>query len=308
MRAMATQRSVSTGKPYPMRQILSVAELSSSAWYDKRPRKGSQRSKPGPRPYLSDDEVLSEIKAYLRSPDFNSEGYIKIHARLRRKGLRVGKNRVYKLMQEANLLNETIRKTGSGRIHDGSIITERPNTLWATDGKEFWTEQEGKCHFIGVIDHFDDQIMSFHLCKKFDRYAAMEPLREAIKNEFGSVDKGVCNGLGIALRSDHGSQFYSREYQKELRYLGIDYSPAFVRSPECNGIIERFHRTLNEQIFHQKRFKSLEQAEREIGIFIKAYNEKWLLHRLGLRSPIEYREAYMKQNVNELSNIFVDYG
>ena len=134
MKAMATELSLSTGKPYPMRQILSVAELSSSAWYDKRPRKGSQRSKPGPRPYLSDDEVLSEIKAYLRSPDFNSEGYIKIHARLRRKGLRVGKNRVYKLMQEANLLNETIRKTGSGRIHDGSIITERPNTLWATDG------------------------------------------------------------------------------------------------------------------------------------------------------------------------------
>ncbi len=63
-------------------------------------------------------------------------------------------------MQEANLLNETNKKTGSGRTHDGRIITERPNTLWATDGKEFWTEQEGKCHFIGVIDHFDDQMSS----------------------------------------------------------------------------------------------------------------------------------------------------
>ncbi len=305
---MAVQLSLATGKSYPMRQILSVAELSSSAWYDKRPCKGSKKSKPGPRPYLSDDEVLSAIKVYLKSPDFNSEGYIKIHARLKRKGLRVDKNRVYKLMQEANLLNETNKKTGSGRIHDGRIITERPNTLWATDGKEFWTEQEGKCHFIGVIDHFDDQIMSFHLCKKFDRYAAMEPLREAIKNEFGSVDKSICASMGIAMRSDHGSQFYSKGYQKELKYLGIDFSPAFVRSPECNGIIERFHRTLNEQIFYQKRFNNLEQAEREIAAFIKAYNEKWLLHRLGLRSPIEYREDYLKQDVNELENIIVDHG
>lgn len=300
MKAMAVQLSLATGKSYPMRQILSVAEFSSSAWYDKRPRHGSKRSKPGPRPYLSDDEVLSEIKVYLKSPDFNAEGYIKVHARLKRKGLRVGKNRVYKLMQEANLLNETNKKTGSGRIHDGRIITERPNTLWATDGKEFWTEQEGKCHFIGVIDHFDDQIMSFHLCKKFDRYAAMEPLREAIKKEFGSVDKNVCAGMGIAMRSDHGSQFYAKEYQKELKYLGIDFSPAFVRSPECNGIIERFHRTLNEQIFHQKRFKNLAEAQKEIAAFVKVYNEKWLLHRLGLRSPIEYREAYTKQDVNEL--------
>lgn len=297
---MASQISSYTGKRYPMRLILSIAELSSSAWYDKRPRKGSNRGKPGPKPFLSDDEVLSGIKTYLKAPVFNSEGYIKIHKRLKDQGLRVGKNRVLMLMQEANLLNDRNRKTGSGRIHDGSIITEHPNKLWATDGKEFWTEQEGKCHFIGVIDHFDDLIMSFHLCKKFDRYAAMEPLREAIKNEFGSVDKGVCNGLGIAIRSDHGSQFYSKEYQSELKYLGMNYSPAFVRSPECNGIIERFHRTLNEQIFHQERFKSLEQAEREIAAFIQSYNERWILHRLGLQSPSEYRKNYyLKQYVNE---------
>ncbi len=298
--AMKEIKSEVTGKPYPMRQILSIAELSSSAWYDKRPRKKAfDRCKPGPRTLVSDAEILSEIHAYTKAPDFNAEGYIKIHARLKRKGLLIAKNRVYRLMKGANLLNGKTAKNGSGRAHDGQIITEHPNTMWATDGKEFHTAKEGKCWFIGVIDHFNDEIMSFHVCKRFDRYAALEPLRQAVKAEFGSVEKGICKGLGIALRSDHGSQFESGTYQKELEFLGVQHSPAFVRSPECNGIIERFHRTLNEQIFYQMNFESLDQAEIIIGDFARRYNENWLLHRLGLCSPIEYRFDYLKQNVNE---------
>ena len=293
-------KSEVTGKPYPMRQILSIAEFSSSAWYDKRPRKKAlDRGKPGPRTLVSDAKILSEIHAYMKAPDFNSDGYIKIHARLKRKGLPIGKNRVYRLMRGAKLLNKKTEKNGSGRVHDGQIITEHPNTMWATDGKEFHTALEGKCWFIGIIDHFNDEIMSFHVCKRFDRYAALEPLRQAVKTKFGSVEKGICKGLGIALRSDHGSQFESGTYQKELEFLGVEYSPAFVRSPECNGIIERFHRTLNEQIFYQTNFESLDQAKIIIGDFVRRYNENWLLHRLGLCSPIEYRTDYLKQNVKE---------
>ena len=171
--------------------------------------------------------------------------------------------------------------------------------MCATDGKELHTAQKGKSWFIRVIDHFNDEIKSFHVCKRFDRYAALEPLRQAVKTEYGSVDKGICKWLGIALRSDHGSQFESGTYQKELEFLGVEYSPALVRSPERNGIIERFHRTLHEQIFHQTNFENLDQAEIIIGGFVRNYNENWLLHRLGLCLPIEYKTDYLKQNVNE---------
>jgi transposase InsO family protein len=172
--------------------------------------------------------------------------------------------------------------------------------MWATDGKEFKTDKEGKCWFIGIMDHFNDEIISFVVRKRFDRYAALEPLREAIKSEFKTINKDVCKNLGIALRSDHGSQFESAAYQNELKYLGIDYSPAFVRSPECNGIIERFHRTLNEQIFKLNKFASIEEAQIKIQDFVKKYNKKCILQRLGLQSPKDYRTNYMIQNVKEL--------
>lgn len=298
---MKDQLSQTSGKPFPVSLILSVAALSSAAWYDKRPRKKEDfKHKPGPKPRFSDEEVTEALTCYFESPDFVSEGYIKICKRLRNKGVYVDKNRLYKLMREANLLIGTSGSKGSGRQHDGTIITQRPNEMWATDGKEFQTQEEGKCWFIGVIDHFNDEIMSHHLCSKFDRYAAMEPLRQAVKREFGSVDRGVCHGLGIALRSDHGSQFYSVDYQKELKFFGVDYSPAFVRSPECNGIIERFHRTLNQQIFNLHYFKNLQDAKTKIAEFIDKYNNNWILHRTGLRTPVEARAEYYKQDEKEL--------
>ena len=243
---------------------------------------------------------MKHIKEYLLSPEFSGEGYQKIHARLKDKGLRVGKNRIYKIMKKENLLFLGRQENGSSRIHDGIIKTQVPNQMWATDGKEFRTRQDGKCWFMGVIDHFNDEIKSFHLTTKFDSSAAMEPLRVAVKKEFGSLEKDVCANLGLALRADHGSQYDSKAFQNEVKFLGLEYSPAFVRSPECNGIIERFHRTLNEQVFVGKEFESIEQAKIDIDNFVEHYNEKWILHRLGLKSPNQYRkEYYDKKNFNK---------
>jgi putative transposase len=294
---MKTLRYSITGQLFPMYLILKTAELSSSAWYDKRPRvKSDDKRKRGPKTLLSDNDVLNEINELLKNPVFYGEGYIKLHSRLKRKNINVGKNRIYRIMSAHNLLNSIGGNPGSGRAHDGTITTLQPNRMWATDGKEFKTEKEGKCWFIGVIDHFNDEIKSYHVCKTFDRFAAMEPLRNAVRSEFGSIKQGICKGLGIALRSDHGSQFDSKDYQKELEYLGLNYSPAFVRSPECNGIIERFHRTLNEQIFNHYKFEDIENADVKINKFIKEYNENWLLHRLKLKSPLEYRQIYETKN------------
>ena len=50
----------------------------------------------------------------------------------------------------------------------------------------------------------------------------------------------------MAVRHDHGSQYLSGDFQKELRFLGIESSPAFVRASEGNGCAERFIRTLKE--------------------------------------------------------------
>lgn len=291
---MKGEISAMSGKVYPMNMVLNVAGVSSAAWYGNRARKEG-KLKTGPKTSISDDELLIEIKKEILDSRFHSEGYKKVRARLKRRGIRAGKNRIYCLMKQHNLLAPVRAGTGTSRLHNGMIITEVPNKMWATDGKQFYTAEDGLCWLFSVIDHCNDEILAWHVVKKGDRFAAMEPVREAVKREYGAVDKGIIQGIGLTLRADHGSQYDSNDFQTEIKFLGFMYSPAFVRSPECNGIIERFHRTLNEQVISICNFRNLEEAKRIIGKFIDDYNHDWIIERIGYRSPLEHKE-YLKLN------------
>lgn len=63
------------------------------------------------------------------------------------------------------------------------------------------------------------------------------------------------------------------------------------REPQCNGVIERFMRTLKEQYLWLHRFVDLAQAAREIAAFIERYNaeeDRRARRRLGLAgAPVE---------------------
>jgi putative transposase len=293
---MIDKISPTTEKKYPTRLILKVAEVSSASWYGKRLSLG-HKVKPGPRPIVTDVDLLLEIKAEILNGDFHSEGYKKIHARIRSRNVICGANRVYNLLSDNGLLApQRPVSNGSSRPHDGTITTELPNRMWGTDGKQFHTKEDGWCWFFSVIDHCNDEILGWHIVKKGDRFAAMEPLRTAIKQEYGSVDQHICKDTGLFLRADHGTQYDSNDFQNEIKFLGLAYSPAFVRSPECNGVIERFHRTLQEQVFDINIFDNLEHAKQGIAGFIKRYNNNWLIHRLGLQSPIQFKEKFKEMH------------
>ena len=66
-------------------------------------------------------------------------------------------------------------------------------------------------------------------------------------------------------------------------------SPSYVGEPECNGVMERFIRTLKEQCLYLHRFETLEEARRTIAAFIVRYNHEWLIERLEHRTPAQAR-------------------
>jgi len=175
------------------------------------------------------------------------------------------------LLRENNLLARPRQEPNpANRKHDGKIITDGPDKMGATDIKEFKVNGQ-KHYFIGVIDHFNDEIHGWNISDKADKFSTLEPLYQAIIKRFGCLEKDVCKGLRLYLRSDNGSQFISKIYSQELKYYGIIHSKAFVNSPECNGIIERFHRTLDEQVFNCCDLKSIEEVKKVMEYFIGKY-------------------------------------
>lgn len=84
----------------------------------------------------------------------------------------------------------------------------------------------------------------------------------------------------------------SDDFQAEIAFLGMESSPAFVRQPEGNGCIERFFRTLKEQLLWLRRFRNLDELREALTEFRQRYNEHWILERLQYRTPAQARRDF----------------
>lgn len=228
--------------------------------------------KRGPHTALNDADLLREIRQVLAGRPFHGEGHRKIHAILRwRKKIPVGRHRVLRLMRQAGLLAPTLAGPPNGdKAHAGAIVTSRPNQMWGPDATRVASQDDGwGCLFV-ALDHYCGDVVGLNLAKKGDRFQALEPIRQGLRKFYGPPAKDQARGL--ALRCDHGSQYRSDDFRAEVGFLGISLSYAFVGEPQYNGIVERFIRTLREQVLSCHRFKTLEEARRVIGEFIERYN------------------------------------
>ena len=131
--------------------------------------------------------------------------------------------------------------------------------------------------------------MGWRVSKRGDRFVALDALIIALNYQYGDLEQGCAQGL--SLRPDHGSQFESKAYRQQMKYWGISPSFSYVGEPETNGVVERFHRTLKEQIVHGIVYQNVQEFEQAVAEFIPLYNEKWILEKLNYQSPLEARRA-----------------
>ncbi len=291
---MSETCSISTKRRYGWSRICRVWCLPRSTVYDWRRRRSQGAravSRRGRKPVVSDEVLLSAIRSILAqapASTFYGEGYRKVWARLRFRGIRADKERVRRLMGEHNLLAPTRTGRPRGpRSHEGTIIPIAPNVMWGTDATSAWTQRQGQVTVFATVDHYTGECLGIHAAKYGSRHEALEPIRQAVKRIYGAYDRQVATGL--LLRHDHGSQFVSRDYQQELRFLGIESSPSFVRSPEGNGVIERFFRTLKEQLLWLDDFRDEDDLRIALYAFRDRYNTNWILQRHGYRTPNQVR-------------------
>lgn len=287
---MSTSISPSTGRKYGLLRVCQVWGVCRSSIYNERARKKSKtvKKKPGPIPWMNDEDLMEWIRCIIENSKFTGEGHRKIWARLRRDhGISIGRNRILRLMREGKILSPHRSFQGKTKTHDGRIVTDVPNEMWATDAVKLWTEDDGWIWYFGVTDHWNSECLGWHVTKRGDRYAAIEALRNAVRSGCNELTQDIARG--IKLRPDHGSVFTADAYRNEAKYWGFDFSYALVGEPETNGVEERFHRTLKEQCIHHRVFKNIEEVRQAIAEFIEDYNNEWLLEKLDYLSPKEAR-------------------
>jgi transposase InsO family protein len=285
---MSRQVSPSTDRVYGLQRVTRIWGVSRATLYrHRRPAGVAERKRPGPCGATSDDDLVAAIRQLLTGSPFHGEGHRKLWARLRFAGLRTSRRRVLRLMREHGLLaHQRAGRPHGSRAHDGRITTERVDVMWGSDLTSVMTG-EGQAAVFIAVDHCSAECVGIHASRSADRFEALEPVKQAVRERFGAFAKGVAAGL--RLRHDHGSQYVSHHFQTEIRFLGVESSPAFVREPEGNGCAERFIRTLKENLLWVRRFATVEELRLALQAFKETYNRTWIIERHGYQTPAQVR-------------------
>jgi transposase InsO family protein len=231
--------------------------------------------------------LLEHVRAQILGSRLHGEGYRKIWARLRHGGIRTSARRVRRLMGQHGLLAPHRVGRPEQRAHDGTITTTAVDAMWGTDMTETVTVRDGRARVFVAVDHCSGECVGNHAARSGNRFEALEPVRQGVLRHFGALDRGAAKGL--ALRHDHGSNYLSRDFQAEIRFLGIESSPAFVREPEGNGCAERFIRTLKENLLWLRSFATVEELRLALLAFKQTYNQSWIIERHGYQTPAQVR-------------------
>ena len=226
-----------------------------------------------------------------------SYGRPRITAELRRKGWRVGPNRVRRLMREDNLLCVRKRKfvVTTDSNHDRKIypnlaremVLSGINQLWVADITYIRLESEF-VYLAVVIDAFSRRVVGWALDRSLEDDLALAALRLALERRQP--------GSGWVHHSDRGSQYASHDYTDLLQAHGCRISMSHKASPWENGGCESWMKTLKyEEVFRQE-YRDLAEARVCLERFIeKVYNQQRLHSALGYRPPAEFEQALLAQ-------------
>ena len=188
--AMSRQVSPSTDQVYGLQRVTRIWGVSRATIYRHRHHLDDvRRKRPGPLGAMSDKDLVAEIRQLLQDSPFHGEGYRKLWARLRFAGIRTSRRRVLRLMRAHGLLahQRTGRPHGS-RAHDGRITTERVDVMWGSDLTSVMTG-EGQAAVFIAVDHCSAECVGLHASRSADRFEALEPVRQAVRERFGTFGK-----------------------------------------------------------------------------------------------------------------------
>ena len=271
---MSRAASPGTGLVYGLERVCAVWGVPRSSFYAEQ-RKAVDPTKPaarrrGPKPKISDENLLAAIVADLEASPFEGEGLRKVC------GPAAGATGHTGLADaapgsDAGQLSPHRARRRDARSHDGTIITDAPNVMWGTDGVRVFTLEDGWGWIFPAVDHWNAECVGWHVCKKGDRFAALEPIKMGLARLYGSA-AGAARGL--ALRMDHGTQYLSDHFTNQIKFWGIAPSYSFVAEPQGNGVVERFNRTLKEQVIHGRIYRNLDELRDAVRLFVGRYNDQ----------------------------------
>lgn len=226
-------------------------------------------------------------RVYALIQEFPAFGWRKIWALLRfREGVLVNKKKVYRIMKLKGWLLHNRKKRPKPRVKSRKSVADESNQRWAMDVTHIDCGLDGWGHLTAIIDCHDRQIVGFEFALRGRAKEAERALEEACLARFGTL---YPKESGPVIRSDNGLIFQSKRFREACQSHKLNQEFITPYTPQQNGMIERFFRSVKEECAWLKNVRNFEEAKREITIWIQWYNEGRPHQSLGYVSPNQYR-------------------
>jgi len=249
--------------------------------------------------HLSDEGLLVHIRA-VYAANRGAYGWPRIWRQLRAQGIRVGKQRVQRLMQRHGIRargKRRFRITTTDSRHglpiapnllDRNFTVVAPNQVWVGDVTYIATA-EGWLFLAVVLDLFSRRIVGWSLREQMTSELVIDALRMAWFLRRPEVKTG--SAAGLIFHSDRGSQYASQEFAKVLKECGI--TPSMSRKGNCwdNACSETLFGSLKVERLHGQHFETPRQAKDETLDWLRWYNQTRLHSTLNYVSPMQFEDS-----------------
>jgi putative transposase len=236
-----------------------------------------------------DAELVRRIKELIElHPTY---GYRRIWARLRFGDKRlINRKKVRRLLREQGWMVRQRPAAPKPRVQRKKSIATRRNERWALDATHIDCGADGWGHLVAVIDCHDREIVGWEFALRGRANEAERALDMACLARFGTLRP---QGDVPVIRSDNGLIFQSRRFREACRFYRLPQEFITPYTPEQNGLIERWFRSLKEECVWQHQFHSFAAAHIAIRQWIRWYNAERPHQALGYRSPRQYQQRLL---------------
>lgn len=260
-----------------------ILKVSRSGFYAWCNRKESRRKR-------EDKKLLQRIKSIFYDSR-ETYGCVRIVKELIKMRIKVGKNRVSRLMRENGLRAKAIRriKRTTHSNHSRSVApnvvnkdfsVHAVNRLWTSDITYVWT-QEGWLYLTVILDAFSRCIVGWSMSNRMRDQLVIDALMAALWRRKPPE--------GVIFHSDRGSQYCSNAFRKLLKKHNIYQSMSSVGNCFDNAITETFFHTLKTECVYHNFYKTRNEARKSIFDYIEIfYNRKRIHSALEYKSPIDF--------------------
>ena len=194
----------------------------------------------------------------------------------------VSESTVYRLLKREGLI-KPLEIIGFKAAKEYHRKTKRPNELWATDCCHLKVMGWGWYYLVTVMDDFSRFILGWELKENMSGGSLGEVVQQAV--DFTGMTDVPLEDRTVLL-SDNGAGYISQQFNQYLRLVGIGHITASPFHPQTNGKIERYHRSLKQEI-NQLPYDLPSELRAAIGAFIEYYNYRRYHEGLGNVTPYD---------------------